>query len=576
MQGKGLRRELVHRSLHTSAFEGDNEGGLASPISTTPADTPQHTLTGAEAGHLASSLDDARVSLSPSGKHARLDGLFAEAGAVDETLPAGIGGTGPVGTFKTIRETDVAVEVISEETPALTVQAPEKQRTFMVRSASKHRALSELVALVDADLVGRSKPDSNRGGIQPRARHVSINLGSLGLGNQAQAVGVRGVKDGEKAVGSNTDEGDAVDRRRALRSVARDVENLMLISEALNAKEMPGLANRLKEGLSRIQTNVRVGYKNEGLVAQKRSAMRRVNRLQILREAASDVVTRRPSWSLDQQKGMGAGGDGHSAGVASGKEGKEGVEGGGGDKPVSFKVHCLRACVVGVVLLILCSIPHILHQYEPDTFLEASSVTVGGSNAGGVNGTEVLPLSVPLPHSSRGLYEVTMGAGRCTAASPPFLTGKLNYYAAVKLVQNDNVLGSGDLKLHDLGSAGVGGGGRYGRHLLSGGGNDGPPGADVYNTFYFDIANGGGYSSSGGSFSLEVQSDCPSPVGLSLKVLNIGPVGSSQQWVALALLIIVFALIITEVVHRTLIAFMGAAAVLFILALEHRLPNVCT
>ena len=40
-------------------------------------------------------------------------------------------------------------------------------------------------------------------------------------------------------------------------------------------------------------------------------------------------------------------------------------------------------------------------------------------------------------------------------------------------------------------------------------------------------------------------------------------------WIALALLIIVFALIITEVVHRTLIAFMGAAAVLFLLALEH-------
>jgi len=319
------------------------------------------------------------------------------------------------------------------------------------------------------------------------------------------------------------------------------------------------------------------------LVAQKRSAMRRVNRLQIIREAASDVVTRRPSWSLGQQKGMGAGGEGHPAGVAGEQEGKEEGKGDGGDKPVSFKVHCLRACMVGVVLLILCSIPHILHQYEPDTFLEASSVTVGGFNAGGINGTGVLPLSVPLPHSSRGLYEVTMGAGRCMAAAPAFLaaassslTGKLHYYAAVKLVQNGNVLGSGDLKLHDLGSAGVGGGGRQGRHLLSGGGNDGPPGADVYNTFYFDIANGGEYDGNGGSFSLEVQSDCPRPVGLSLKVLNIGPVGSSQQWVALALLIIVFALIITEVVHRTLIAFMGAAAVLFILALEHRLPNVCT
>jgi hypothetical protein len=31
-------------------------------------------------------------------------------------------------------------------------------------------------------------------------------------------------------------------------SVARDVESLMLISDALRAKEMPGLAKRLKAG----------------------------------------------------------------------------------------------------------------------------------------------------------------------------------------------------------------------------------------------------------------------------------------------------------------------------------------
>ena len=46
--------------------------------------------------------------------------------------------------------------------------------------------------------------------------------------------------------------------------------------------------------------------------------------------------------------------------------------------------------------------------------------------------------------------------------------------------------------------------------------------------------------------------------------------GSYQQWIALVLLVVVFALIILEVVHRTLVAFMGAAAVLFVLALEHR------
>ena len=58
--------------------------------------------------------------------------------------------------------------------------------------------------------------------------------------------------------GATTD-GTMLDRRTALRSVARDVESLMLISEALSAKEMPVLAKRLKEGLSRIKENARTG-----------------------------------------------------------------------------------------------------------------------------------------------------------------------------------------------------------------------------------------------------------------------------------------------------------------------------
>ena len=63
-------------------------------------------------------------------------------------------------------------------------------------------------------------------------------------------------------------------RRNALRSVARDVESLMLISEALSAKEMPVLSRRLRHGLNRIQDNARVGYKDEGLHARKTAAER--------------------------------------------------------------------------------------------------------------------------------------------------------------------------------------------------------------------------------------------------------------------------------------------------------------
>ena len=577
MQGRGLRRELVNRSLH--GFDGDDDdGGLASPGSTTPADTPHDTLTGAEAGSLVSSFtagasighDERMLSLRKG--HARLDGLFptivegssqnlealadedvaandvslnatAEGGGARETAkPAG----SIVAAFPTISEAEVAVQVSAAETDAdlAKLAANPTPRTFgMKRTPSKHRALNELVALVDADLVRR---DSAR-----HSKRASMDVSLLGAGQGAgqskpskSTAGARGV--GTATRPSNaSDDGDGVERRRALRSVARDVENLMLISEALTAKEMPGLASRLKEGLVRIHDNVRVGYKNEGLAAQKRSAMRRVNRLQMIREAAQEV-TRRPSLTLPTSKDE-----------ASAQEAEKEVEG-----YASFKKQCIRAGVVGFVLLILCCVPHIVHQYEPDDFLEASKVTVGGAN-----GTEVLPLSVGIPHSSKGLYEVTMGAGRCVAPSPA--TGE-HYYAAARMVQSGNVLASGQLKLHDLGKT-VGH-----RHLLSGGGSDGPPGADVYNSFYFDLTSGGGYDSKAGPFSVQVESDCPQPVGISLTVRNIGPVGSVQEWVALSLLIIVFALIILEVVHRTLIAFMGAAAVLFILALEHRLPSVYT
>ena len=46
---------------------------------------------------------------------------------------------------------------------------------------------------------------------------------------------------------------------------------------------------------------------------------------------------------------------------------------------------------------------------------------------------------------------------------------------------------------------------------------------------------------------MQVWTDCPNPLGVSLEVVSIGPVGTSQHWIALVLLIGVFALIITEV-----------------------------
>ena len=70
--------------------------------------------------------------------------------------------------------------------------------------------------------------------------------------------------------------------------------------------------------------------------------------------------------------------------------------------------------------------------------------------------------------------------------------------------------------------------------------------------------------------------DCPTPVAISLTATDTGLVGIAGMWLGLVLLISIFGLIITEIIHRTLVAFIGAAAVLFILSLQHRLPSIAT
>jgi len=342
----------------------------------------------------------------------------------------------------------------------------------------------------------------------------------------------------------------------------------MLISEAIAAKEMPGLAKRLKEGLVNIRENVRVVHQNEGLVARRQSAARRVNRLSILREAAHDMTVHR-SGSARSSEGSIKLPDFDPDNSAHGGHGSHGS----GSK-MSFKAHLLRAGFVGVCLLMLCCTPHLVHQYEAESSIHATSGTVGG--VGSQPG-----VSMDLQHASNGLFQVTLGAGACHAAALPYVvpdTGHAaahtpHYYAMVDLMQDGLALASGKLALHDLGVTAEHHAHHRHRHLLSGGGGYGPVGADVYETFYFDVK---AYNSGGGRLSVDVVSDCPHPVGLSLEVHSIGIIGRNQHWIALALLVCVFALIILEVIHRTLIAFMGAAAVLFILALEHRLPSVFT
>ena len=118
----------------------------------------------------------------------------------------------------------------------------------------------------------------------------------------------------------------------------------------------------------------------------------------------------------------------------------------------------------------LCCIPHILHQYEPESAIGATA----GSYV--VDGVE--PVSLRLSHAFPGLYEITLGAGKCDAYAPATDESdpSQNYdVAKVAVTQDGTAVKSEYLKLHDKGmepetSAR--------RPRLAGGGASGPTGAD--------------------------------------------------------------------------------------------------
>ena len=559
MQGQRLRNELSSMALRgVDGFDGEDALGAegVSPGSTpmnSPGTTPSTTLTGDEQVALSRAIaadpmvptarmQGNRMESTPSQGHARLSAtLFAPVapmGSIGEDFSVHGGDKSKDTAPAADDDWKQQLEASDDEADPSDVNVDVKKRSSMKQKSTRRPSLD----------LRRDVPSTNTGGLSvAKSRRNATQFGT-GIATSGASTGEGG-------------DGTSLDRRTALRSVARDVESLMLISEALSAKEMPVLAKRLREGLGRIQNNARAGYKKEGLTARKQSALRRVNRYDLLKQGYNDMkaavpMPRLPRMSVNFGGRMSVG-PSAILGHLSPKK-KSSIDGDGRPGERSFKEHCIRAGIVGVVLLILCCIPHILHQYEPDSVITAT-------NGAYVSGAENVLMKVS--HTMNGLYEITLGCGKCDAYAPTDLTYTSNtYYSAkIALTQDDSTLKGDYLKLHDKGVESS-----KRRSLLSGGGSSGPTGADVYETFYFDVD----VDSGGGDLYVEVETDCPEPLGVSLEVLSIGPVGSSQHWIALVLLILIFALIITEVVHRTLIAFMGAAAVLFLLALEHRLPSV--
>ena len=351
---------------------------------------------------------------------------------------------------------------------------------------------------------------------------------------------------------------DQGQRRLALRSVQRTTEDLLLISDALKTKEatLGSLPTRLGKGLELIKDNITRIHRSEGLLSRKKVAMGRVNRYELLRE-----TFRNAGEDGRSEKGESEAGEDLYAKFTPRKL-----------KVKSKKKLILMAILTGIALVLLCCTTVFVKQYEEDYVL----LVAPASSHEIVELHEHAEISKKqISHASKGMMEVKLGASECHAHHT---TDVPVYYLHSQIRQGDVVLAAlDDIKLNDLGSSDDDDGSSsaahrevgYRRALLSA--SAGGPGPSVEKTLYNILSD---YKKSNGDVYITVSTNCPENVSVRATIRDVGLVGIGQQWIALVLLIGVFGLIIVEVIHRTLVAFIGAAAVLYILALEHRFPSV--
>jgi Na+/H+ antiporter NhaD/arsenite permease-like protein len=350
---------------------------------------------------------------------------------------------------------------------------------------------------------------------------------------------------------------DQGQRRLALRSVQRTTEDLLLISDALKTKEatLGSLPTRLGKGLELIKDNITRIHRSEGLLSRKKVAMGRVNRYELLRETFRNAGDDGRS-----EKGESEAGEDLYAKFTPRKV-----------KVKSKKKLIITAVLTGIALVLLCCTTVFVKQYEEDYVL----LVAPASSHEIVELHEHAEISKKqISHASKGMMEVKLGASECHAHHT---TDVPAYYLHSQIRQGDVVLAAlDDITLNDLGSSDDDGSSSaahrevgYRRALLSA--SAGGPGPSVEKTLYNILSD---YKKSNGDVYITVSTNCPENVSVRATIRDVGLVGIGQQWIALVLLISVFGLIIVEVIHRTLVAFIGAAAVLYVLALEHRFPSV--
>ena len=330
----------------------------------------------------------------------------------------------------------------------------------------------------------------------------------------------------------NVLEGKEEKTRRAIKAIQRQTDALMFLADAIEAKELPGLAERMRERLRSMKENYHDIVSYEGIRQRKKGAIKAARKMDLLRAAFNVEDAPPDACAMPTHKS---------------------------NKPIrrkrEYTVLGAKMLVAGLTFMILLMIPFLVHQYE-----EHEHHTGADSEHRG---------TIKLDHVSKGQLEVSLLVGPCTYSSR-------DYYVSYTIYQEEDTGTRHPLANckknvttpHWSGASAS----SHRRSLLSGGGG----GVSKHLTSSFNAYVLDGYTPERGSTWMEFRTDCPNPVAISVTAVDTGLVGVAGIWLGAVLLIGVFGLIITEIIHRTLVAFIGAAAVLFILSLQHRLPSIAT
>ena len=174
---------------------------------------------------------------------------------------------------------------------------------------------------------------------------------------------------------TNVLEGAEEKTRRAIKVLRTQTDALMFLADAIEAKELPGLAERMRERLNTIKESYHDLLSYEGLRQRKKGALKAARKVDILRGALGQT---------EQQDGRNL--PTHSS-----------------DKPMQrkrdYQILGARMLAIGCVFFVLLLTPFIVTQYEQHEHQTACDVAEKGE--------------VKLDHASEGQMEVNLLLGPC-------------------------------------------------------------------------------------------------------------------------------------------------------------------